>query len=39
MAAKLASKPAKATKGGPKRIPSAKRLGSVRTLYKGITPN
>jgi hypothetical protein len=37
MATKQASKPAKAI--GSKRIPSVKRLESVRTLQKSITPN
>jgi hypothetical protein len=39
MAAKVASKSAKAIKSGSKRVPSVKRLESVRTLYKSITQN
>jgi hypothetical protein len=39
MAAKLGSKPATSIKGGSKRVPSVKRLESVRTLQKSLTPN
>jgi hypothetical protein len=37
METKLGSKPAKPTQNRSKRIPSVKRLESVRTLHKGGT--